>query len=380
MSMRVPEILLAVPLALQDGVDKYNGVMRFLTEWKLQWNIRLDRFTPSAIRPTIGEKDSFDGAIIDGCASPGMAKAYAKSRMPLVAIDWRHPDIGNSRRRFVRIDSDNAEIGRFAAKTLTGLGEFASFAFLPLSNDIIWSTQRGEAFARTLRRKKRTIITLDPTLPLGPQFQALPKPSAVFAANDEIGAKALNVCVHTGIAVPEDLSVLSVDNEQFTCSHTNPPLASIQPDFEKSGYMAAAALAAMLDRKAARTHQLYHVKGIAPRQSMEPSRSSGRLIQRALELIRDSHSTFANIDGLARQLGVSRRLLDLRFREIQSRSVLDAILEIRMNKVCELLKSTNLPISEICANSSLGTGTNPLRAFRKRFGMTMRTYREQHRH
>ena len=375
-----PKIMLALPMAFQDGRDKYSGIMRFLKEHKLPWRIRLDRLSPAVSRPTIGEKDSFDGAIIDGTASTGLIRAYAATKLPLVAIDWRHPEVGRGRPRIVSIDSDNAGIGRLAAKTLLETGRFATYAFLPLANETtIWSDARGAAFGKALKRKKIETTVLNPDDTLIRQLQAIPKPAAVFAANDDIGAKALAICSEAGIAVPEDLSVLGVDNEQLTCLHTEPPLASIQPDFEQSGYMAAAALGALLARKPVRAHQAYRIKALALRGSMEPARSAGRLVQRALELIRDSHASFDGIDGLANQLGVSRRLLDLRFREIQNRSVLDAILEIKMDRVCTLLTTTNLPISTICENCAIGSGTYPLRAFRKRFGMTMRTYREQHR-
>ena len=108
---------------------------------------------------------------------------------------------------------------------------------------------------------------------------------------------------------------------------------------------------------------------------MGPARSAGRLVARAMELIKDPKTHITDIESLARQLGVSRRLLDLRFREICSQTVLEAITDIRMERACSLLRSTDLPISEICAASGLGSGTYPMRAFRKRFGVTMGDYR-----
>ena len=368
-------ILLVLPMACQDGLEKYNGIMRFLQENDLRWSIRLDRLSPSVFRPTIGERDHFDGAIIDGLASMGLIRAYVRSSIPLVAIDWRHPELCMGRRQLIQINSDNAEIGRMAARALSNLHPFASFAYLPLAPNSLWSGSRGRAFAQTLKRKGRSVVQLDPSLPLGPQLISLPKPAALFAANDAVGAKVLDACIHSGISVPEDLSVLGVDNERFTCLHTDPPLASIQPDFESAGHMAAAALAALLSRKSVKSVQTYRTLDISPRQSMEAPRSAGRLVQRAMELIRNAHPPVSSIGGLARQLGVSRRLLDLRFREIQSRSVLEAVTEEKMSKVCNLLRSTNMSIAEISAASGLGSGTNPLRAFKRRFGMTMRDYR-----
>ena len=68
-------------------------------------------------------------------------------------------------------------------------------------------------------------------------------------------------------------------------------------------------------------------------------------------------------------------LLERRFRQIVGRSVLDVIQDKRLESVCTLLRTTELPISEICASCSFGSGTYPLRLFKARMGMTMRAYR-----
>mgnify|MGYP003319805353 CR=1 FL=1 len=368
-------ILLVLPMAFQDGQEKYSGIMRFLQENDLRWSIRLDRLSPSVFRPTIGEKDHFDGAIIDGTASMGLIRAYVRSAIPLVAIDWRHPEMCKGRRQLIQISSDNAEIGRMAARALSNLHPFASFAYLPLAPNSLWSGSRGRTFAQTLKRKGRSVVQLDPSLPLGPQLLSLPKPAALFAANDAVGAKVLDACVHSGISVPEDLSVLGVDNERFTCLHTDPPLATIQPDFERAGYLAAQALDRLLHGRSVKRSQMYHVRTTILRRSLEPAGTAGRLVQRALELINDHALEYRTIDELADALDISRRLLDRRFRQIVGRSVLDVIQDKRLESVCTLLKTTELPISEICASCSFGSGTYPLRLFKARMGMTMRAYR-----
>ena len=375
MNKKAPRILIALPLAFQDGLEKYNGIMRYLKQSDLDWHIRLDRMCPSVFLPTIEGSAHFDGAILNGGCSTDFLRAYAAAKMPLVAIDWLQPGIGARRQRIVRINADNAAIGRLAADTLFDVCHFASFACLPFPRSTSWSSARQRAFVRHLGVRRINVQILDPLAPLGPQLRALPKPAAVFAVNDIIGALALNVCLQEDLTVPDDLSVLGVDNEEFTCRHTIPPLASIQPNSEQAGFLAAKALHCLLERRSTPTHLVYGIRSLASRESMSPARSAGRLVARAMDLIKDSKAHITDIESLARQLGVSRRLLDLRFREIRSQTVLEAITDIRMERVCSLLRSTNLPISEVCAASGLGSGTYPMRAFRKRFGMTMGDYR-----
>ena len=42
--------------------------------------------------------------------------------------------------------------------------------------------------------------------------RSLPKPLAVFAANDLIAEQIVNVCCANGISVPQELAVVGVDN------------------------------------------------------------------------------------------------------------------------------------------------------------------------
>ena len=92
----------------------------------------------------------------------------------------------------------------------------------------------------------------------------------------------------------------------------------------------------------------------------------------------DAVQNIKSVDEIAVQLGISRRLLDLRFRQVLSKSVLQTIQESRLEKVCTLLKTTNLSINEICATSGLGTATRPYRLFKQHFGLTMSQYRQSY--
>lgn len=375
MKEKTQEILLALPMFLQDGLDKYNGVMRYLSERKLRWNIRFDRLAPNWDQPVADEIGDFDGIIVDGLTPKEKKLLCARSRLPLVALDWFDAAICRGRARFAAIDSDSSEIGRLAAKTLLDIGGFATYAFLPQPDNPCWSTDRGTAFVRFMKSRHVAVKELGGEAPLVRQLRDLPKPAAVFAAHDTIAAQAIREARRAGIAIPEDLSVLGVDNERLTCLHTDPPLATIQPDFERAGYLAAQALDRLLHGRSVRRSQMYHVRTTILRRSLEPAGTAGRLVQRALELINDHALEYRTIDELANALDISRRLLDRRFRQIVGRSVLDVIQDKRLESVCTLLKTTELPISEICASCSFGSGTYPLRLFKARMGMTMRAYR-----
>ena len=373
------EILLVLPMAYQDGIDKYNGIMRYMSEHKLQWHIVLNRLSLSYATVKLADLHSCAGIISDGGVTLNTAKTFIVSRLPLVAIDWRHPDLGNGRRRFIRIDSDPVAIARIAAETFLDIGHFASFVYFPYLKGISWSDTRGENFRNMLERHSLELTILESRQSLEKQLRALPKPAAILAANDFAANKLLGAARRAGCAIPEDISVLGVDNDRYICLHSRPPLASIQPSFEEAGYLAAEALSALLENKPVPRQMTYHVTDIALRESLEPPGTAGAFVRLAIRAIKDSSSRFKNITELARHLGCSRRLLDKRFRQIEGRSVLDAIQDRRMEIIMEQLRSTDLPIRTICENSPFKSISYPMRLFKKRYSMTMRTWRMLHR-
>ena len=377
MHEKTPEILLALPMFLQDGLDKYNGVMRYLNERKLRWNIRFDRLAPNWDQPVADEIGDFDGIIVDGLTPKEKKLLGARSRLPLVALDWFDAAICRGRVRFAAIDSDSSEIGRLAAKTLLDIGGFATYAFLPQPDNPCWSTDRGTAFVRFMKSRHIAVKELGGGAPLVRQLRDLPKPAAVFAAHDTIAAQAIREARRAGIAIPEDLSVLGVDNERLTCLHTDPPLATIQPDFERAGYLAAQALDRLLHGRNVRRSQMYHVRTTILRRSLEPAGTAGRLVQRALAYIRTNAARAIKPRDVAAYLKVSRSLADLRFRELQKESIGDAIRNCRLEEIRRRLIATNDTVENIATDCGFAKVSRLNAEFKRKYGSSMSDYRRQ---
>ena len=86
------------------------------------------------------------------------------------------------------------------------------------------------------------------------------------------------------------------------------------------------------------------------------------------------------IDGgieaeLAERLKVSRRLLDLRFRELQGTTLGETIIRLRLEEVKRLLRSTKEPIDSIAAHCGYENPNYLKNLFKKRFAMSMRDFR-----
>ena len=372
----MPKVLLVLPLAFQDGLDKYFGIMRFLRESDLNWEIRLDRMTLSPDNRYSYRFADFDGIIADGPINSKDATALLRSTLPLVAMDWGNRSALARRRKTVSIASDSATIGRTAADTFLKVGQYASFAFMPTEQPTGWTSERHAAFAKRLFRHGYEVIALQPGPSLCTQLRQLPKPAAVFCANDIAAAELIDCARDLKMDIPLDLSVLGVDNEQITCTNTVPPLASIQPDFKSAGYLAARTLQSMLDGKSPPKNQLYPINGIVQRKSLGTPRGDGRLVERACHLIESTElQKLHGISEIAAQLGISRRTLDKCFRQIKGFSVLDFIQQRRLREMQQLLRSSNLSVSQICTHCFPSGGTHPMRIFKREIGMTMLQYR-----
>ena len=69
-------------------------------------------------------------------------------------------------------------------------------------------------------------------------LHTLPKPCGVFAYSDEIAQQIIIACKLSNILIPQQISVIGVDNHVDICETSQPTLTSILPDFEQSGYLA----------------------------------------------------------------------------------------------------------------------------------------------
>ena len=101
------------------------------------------------------------------------------------------------------------------------------------------------------------------------------------------------------------------------------------------------------------------------------------MVLRAEEFIRDHSDGGIRVDDVAKHLNISRRLLDLRFRAITGKTVLEAIQNEQLSRVRDLLRTTALSITEISYRYNFRSENHLKRLFKKSFGMTMRDYRRQ---
>ena len=201
-----------------------------------------------------------------------------------------------------------------------------------------------------------------------------------MATYDGRATHILNACSAAGLAVPRQIAVIGVDNDEFFCNFSSPPLSSVLPDFEGGGRMAAEELEALVAGRGTRSPNVVPipVKKVVARESTAPLPPATALVESALAYIRAHAAEGATPTDVVRHLGVSRRLAELRFRELRGGTIRAAIEKERLDHVKRLLRTTTRPIGRIAEETGFGSADCLSRLFRQRTGKSPRAWRAQH--
>ena len=375
-------IQLALPLAYQDSRDNYDGFMRYVTAHRPDWKIEIIRDQDGLDRLKDSEAD---GQIVSGGIVVNRMDVLTGGRCPLAIFDCGDPAALRKRPNTVFIDVDSKAITRTAFAHFSKDGTYDTYAFVGTPLDRHWAEARARHFEALVRGKGCAYSRFRPSSGISRPdallawLRGLGKPAAVHASNDITAAEVLEVCSASGLRVPDDIAVIGVDNEIITCSHTHPTLTSVQPDFKREGYLAAYAIDRMLRGRKTPRHVICSKNHVVERGSTGATSPAGRLVRKANELIAQNFAGGLQAADVARRLKVSRRLLDLRYRQITGKSLLETILGFRLERMKALLDETNLSLDEVGTSSGFATAAHARRAFLQHVGMTMRDYRNSRR-
>ncbi len=100
------------------------------------------------------------------------------------------------------------------------------------------------------------------------------------------------------------------------------------------------------------------------------------LVQRTEALLRDRLSEALCLDDLAQKLGVSHVTLNRSFRRATGMTVFERLRELRMELAADLIRHERRSLTEIAYECGFSSPGHLSTAFRKRFGMTARSWRQ----
>ena len=379
------KILVILETRMRPGRAQLIGILRRINDARLDWDLQIipSRSAMSATVLARAARHGVDGVIIAVPGGQGVPDRLARARHPVVFMDVLEPQVRFNSSTKVFLHVDDTAISRTAAQHFLELGNFRSFAFVHDPRGEIWTQTRGAAFVEALKKRNRPCATYSTpansrridTRKLVHFLLALPQPAAVMAACDAVAADVLAACTAAHLAVPEAVAILGVDNDEALCERQRPYLSSIEPDFEEEGFRAAGALAELLGAPAKGKSALDPVLRLAERESTRPLPPATRLVERALEFIEANYSRPIGVRDVVRHLGVSRRLADLRFRQLENESILEAITKRRLARLAALLRESDAPFNRLTRACGFGSATRAAHLFKSRFGVPMTQYR-----
>ena len=383
----VPGVALLVETQTGVGRDALRGIARYAREsgpWALRHEPRFEQFHEGWVPSWL---NTWQGSgVIGRLGTDAMVEAVRHARVPAVDLLGQHSD-----GIFPQILPDDIAIGRLAAEHLIERG-FRNFGFIGWRH-ANWSDLRCSGFTEVLSSRGFECADFELSgffdLPESwDQFleqaakwiRAQPKPLGLMLCYDQIGPPVTQACREVGVAVPEEVAVVGVDNDEPICTICDPPLTSVCPNHEEVGYRAAELLDQIMTGrqsmdKAAEAPLLIPPRTIVVRQSSSVQAIEDPIISSALTMIREHACNGLQVSDIADRVPVSRSVLQRRFQAALKCSVHDEILRVQLEKAQELLRDSDLSIRDVAQKSGFRYSEYMAAVFKARLGMTPRRYR-----
>ena len=362
------------------------GIGNYLSSTRASWDLFLEEDFLCRLRGI--ERWQGDGIIAD-FDDPLIGEALADIKLPVVAVGGSYADAGAYPKGIPYVATDNHALMKLAYEHLieAGLTRFACFS-LPPAQANRWAQEREKAFKHLLQRDGLPVEVyrgLGTSAPLWDSaveqqiawLHSLPKPIGIIAVTDARARQLLQACLTAGIAVPEEVALIGIDNDPLTRTLTRVPLSSVIQGTETMGRTAAALLHQMLHGKPCTDTQI-----LVPPEAINVQASSlhqplgNPYVMQALLFIRQYACQGIKTAQVAAYVGVSRSSLEAHFRKERGCSVHDEILRFKLAAAAKGLESHELAIADIAAKCGFKSAQYLHTVFRREFGCTPREYQQ----
>lgn len=361
--------------------NRLRGVYRYAE--KADWRVQVVEYGRTAL--TVRKAVQFwrpDGCIVEGGYTelPNFRlRDYAS--VPSVFCD---ANVRRMKGPFNGVMHDSVQTAMLAVRELLGLG-FGDYAFVGSIQPREWSVRRQGVMRGMVERSGRRFHVFSPDRPgdMGAFFdrirawlRQLPRPCGVFGANDTMADLVLQACRMELLRVPDDIAVIGVDNDELLCEHCVPTLTSVTPDFEHSGYAAAALLDCVMRNPAAPPKQIrFGAAHIVRRNSTVRFKRRDDAILNAVEHIRQNACSGLSAADVCALIGGSRRQAEYRFVKLVGRTIAAQIQSVRIARAKDLLIRRGIPLEQIYAECGYATAASLRKAFKRATGVSLRAWR-----
>lgn len=376
----LPKVALLIETSNSYARGLLRGIVSYIRENR-QWSIYLSEHNRGDRPPTWLSKWDGDG-IIARIENAAIARVLKEVRVPIV-------DVSAARMlpHLPWFETDDEEVAKLGFEHLKERG-FRSFAFCgdPHFN---WSNWRMDHFARRAKEAGFGCALYKPSQgyalddeqqidDIGRWLRGIPKPAGVMACYDLRGQQVLDACRRHDMAVPDEVAVVGVDNDDLLCELSHPPLTSVIPNTARTGYEAARLLDRLMSGNPAGSEaQLIPPLGIATRQSTDVLAIEDRQLAKAVKFIREQACAGIKVGDVLKAVPHARRILEANFKKILGRTPHQEIIRVQLERVKRLLSETDLTLEAIAERAGFSHVEYLSVAFKREVGMPPSRYRSE---
>lgn len=265
---------------------------------------------------------------------------------------------------------------------------FKNYAFLGVEN-AVWSYERCEGFKKALTKSglianyfeyqkegKEALWYYEENLKQW--LERLPKPIAIMACDDNQAQHITEICRLKNIQIPDEISLLGVDNDQMICLLSDPPISSLNQNTVRGGYEVAQLIDRLMKNpKYPWSNVVVQPTYITSRASTDIFPTSNPYMSTVLREIHENINAKLTVQDLVALVPLSRRALEVLFRGVTGKSIYAYILNLRIEKFAFELIDSNKPIINIALDLGYADYKNISRQFKNVKGCTPSEYRER---
>ncbi len=359
----------------------HRGIEKFAQEhsWFLSSNLAHEQLIPWGWEG--------DGILAWLGAWDELAEFVERQGKPTVDFSFRRPHID-----FPRVLEDHADAARQVAEHFLTRGH-KHFAFYSDTNN--WSyDERGNAFLREIRQTGRPCSWLkwhespafrtdrehwkQKQLWLSSQLRRLPKPLAIFAANDQHALDLLLACETASLRVPDDVALVGAENYLLAPDAMHTPISSVDTNLELLGYRGAELLDGLMrDNRAPREPVRVPAAGVVARKSSDLLAITHPAVARSLRFIWSHFHESITVKDLVGVAAISRRGLHKAFLDHLGRTPGEELHRVRIEHARKLLSESNLKIEALAGMCGYSSTNSFSIAFKQATGTSPKQFRDK---
>ncbi len=369
-------------------VDSFKiGVLQYARPAK-DWSFM--HCAESNILKDLARTDGLFDAGIGEFGRPDLWAAAKRAPYPVISLYGGHGFCG-----LPTVGVDDREIGRMGARHLMDQGH-KNFAYFGLKARG-FSHGRWAGYYCELRKHGfrpdcfkyfksypdphvTPMVHVAHELSFAGWIKSLPQPCGIFCC-DDMRAEWVSVeCQNLGLRVPDEISILGVDDDEVHCMSAVPHTSSIRLPVRRAGYEAAKMLDLILEsgRPTICPRVMFPPEKVVCRESTDLLAVENPQLVKALKYIRaNAHAGKLSVSDVVARTSYCRRILELKFRVAFGRTIFQEIRRIQVEHSKKLLRETGNTMESIAEAAGWGTASHFGSEFKKITGVSPGDYRKR---